>query len=230
MTLPKAHTYKDLHTTLQSLTRNSRLDYTYATTQPLLLDIPQQFEMELTLKDPNPEDVPKVQSMMDTISEVLQGMEYGLFNLVTTPTKDKVKGYFVASPTLTEAVKNHKAKYTLKLFLAHLKGLGWTSHQTQSLRDVTRYLSGGKLDSTARKYYSSWFEFYVYRKIEGQCSRIGDVMEHLLSAKNSIEIRELERKVFDRLLAEHQTFAIRKKKFKKNQSAHHDFIKQHWSL
>ena len=188
MTLPKSHTYKDLHQTLGELTRHSKCDYTYATTEPLLLDIPQQFEIELSLKDHKPEDVPKLPSMMDTVRVVLQGMEYGLFNLVTTPTKDKVKGYFVASPTLTEAVKNHKAKYTLKLFLAHLKGLGWTSHQTQSLRDVTRYLSGGKLDSTATKYYSSWFEFYAYRKIEEQCSRIGDVplwvMEHLLVSQH----------------------------------------------
>lgn len=230
MTLPKAHTYKDLHTTLQSLTQHSKCDYTYATTQPLLFDIPQQFEMELSLKDHNPDDVPKVQSMMDTISEVLQGMEYGLFNLVATPTKDKVKGYFVASPTLTEAVTRYKGKYTLTIFQSHLEREGWTSHQQQSLRDITRYLSGGKLDSTAKRYYTSWFKSFVYRQIDSQCSRIVDVphwiMRHALDSQSPTEIRDIEKGVLEALLQSHSAFVTRTKSFNKSPS-YPQFIKQH---
>lgn len=230
MTLPKAHTYKDLHQTLGELTRHSKCDYNYATTQPLLLDIPQQFEMELTLKDPNPEDVPKVQSMMDTISDILRDMEYGLFNLVATPTKDKVKGYFVASPTLTQAVTTHKGKYTLTLFIAHLKEDGWGSHQAQSLRDITRYLSGGKLDPTAKNYYCSWFKAYLVTQIEKQCSRIVDVphwvMDYLMNSSTPTELIDLEKAIFDQLLTYREVFVARKKAFK-TPSSYHQFIKLH---
>lgn len=233
MSLPKAHTHKDLHQTLNTFTRNSSCEYSYATTTPLLSYIPQQFEVELTLKNHKPEDVPKIKSMMDTIAICLADMEYGLFNLVETPTKDKLKGYFVASPTLTQAVTTHKGKYTLTLFIAHLKENGWDSHQAQSLRDITRYLSGGNLDPTAKNYYCSWFKAYLVTQIEKQCSRIVDVphwvMDYLMNSSTPTELIALEKKVFDQLLTYRELFVARKKAFK-TPSSYHQFIKQHCSL
>lgn len=231
MSLPQAHTYKDLHQKLDQLTRSTVCQYNYATTQPLLFDIPQQFEVELSLREDKPENIPSVKGIMDTISFLLQDMEYGLFNLVATPTEDKIKGYFVASPTLTEAVTKNKGKYTLRLFVEHLKKDGWASHQKQSLRDITRYLSGGSLDSTAKKYYTNWFKSYVYRQIDSRCSRISDVphwvMRHSLATTEvPTEIRSIERRVMERLLQDHSTFVVRSKSFNA-QSSYHEFIKQH---
>lgn len=229
-TIPKAYSYKDIHQTLHELTKNSKCDYTYATTTPLLSDIPQQFEIELTLDNHKPEDVPEIKSMMDNISALLERMHYGLFNLVETPTKDKLKGYFVASPTLTQAVTTHKGKYTLTLFIAHLKENGWGSHQAQSLRDITRYLSGGNLDPTAKNYYCSWFKAYTVAQIEKQCSRIVDVphwvMDYLMNSSTPTELKDLEKTVFDQLLKYREVFVARKKSFK-TPSSYHQFIKLH---
>lgn len=227
----RAYTCQDLHQTLDQLTRSTVCQYTYATTQPLLGGIPQQFEVELSLKEDKPENIPFVKGIMDTISKLLQDKEYGLFNLVATPNEDKVKGYFVASPTLTEAVTKNKGKYTLKLFLKHLMADGWASHQKMSLREISRYLSGGSLDSTAKKYYTSWFKAYVYRQVEDQCSRIVDVphwvMRHVLGADDlPTEIRAIERRVLERLLQDHSTFVTRTKSFNTHTS-YHQFIKQH---
>lgn len=229
-TIPKAYTYKDIHQTLHELTRNSKCDYTYATTMNLLSDIPQQFEIELSLKDDKADDVPKVQSMMDNISALLESMHYGLFNLVATPLKDKVRGYFVASPTLTEAISKHKGRYSLNLFIAHLHEEGWVAHQQQSLRDISRYLSGGSLDSTATKYYTRWFKQFVCNTIQKECSKIHDVrtwvMHHSLNSESPLNIRQVERRVLQMLLQEHSKFVTRNKSFSKVQS-YHQFIKAH---
>jgi hypothetical protein len=169
--------------------------------------------------------------MMDTIKELLEGMGYGLFNLVKTPTKDRVKGYFVASPTLSQAVTEHKGEYSLLLFLASLRQKGRASHQKQNLRDITRYISGGNLDNTAKNYYCSWFESHLLNQIEEACSSIEDIplwfMRYLLSCNSPSEIRQLERGVIESLLNEHSVFALRNKNFTHPKSPYHQFIKSH---
>lgn len=127
-----------------------------------LYSVPQQLELKVT----NPDQ--KFGVFFDIMNSLItKNGHYGLFQQVVKG--DTQSSFYLLSPTTTQIIEDNREFYEYKQWVKKIYETGFlgSPFAKKNLRSVARYYTSSNLDSTAKRYYTTYMEYKYWRLMDG---------------------------------------------------------------
>jgi len=158
--LPTLPDFRQMELECKQLThqfKGAATSFSVTSQQELLYTVPRQLELKVTNPDQNFDVFFETMNLLIT-----KDSHYGLFQ--QTVKEDTQSSFYLVSPNLLQLIEDNRDYYEYRQWVKEIGENGFVSRvfRKKDLRDKSRYYSSARMDSTSKKYYTTFMENHYH--------------------------------------------------------------------